>query len=152
MTTNECMMEVTPGQVWSVLADGWLYPLWVVGATRVRDVDDHWPAHGSQIHHSVGVWPALINDDTEVLEVEPEHLMRLRARAWPAGDAEVTIRLLSVGSGSRVTIEEDAVSGPGALVPKPLRAGGIKWRNVESLRRLKMIAEGRAVQHTPTAG
>ena len=152
MTTNDCMMEVTPGEVWSVLADGWLYPLWVVGATRVRGVDADWPAHGSQIHHSVGVWPAVINDTTEVLKTEPEHLLRLRARAWPGGEAEVVIRITAVGPGSQVTIEEDAVSGPGALVPKPLRAGTIKWRNVESLRRLKMIAEGRAVQQTSTAG
>lgn len=152
MTTNECMMDVTPGPVWSVLADGWLYPLWVVGATRVRDVDADWPATGSQIHHSVGVWPAMIDDSTEVLEAEPEHLLRLRARAWPAGEADVVIRLTSVGHGSRVTIEEDAVSGPGALVPRPLRAATIKWRNGESLRRLKMVAEGRTAQPTSTAG
>jgi len=31
-------------QVWDVLGDGWLYPLWVVGASRIRDVDDGWPA------------------------------------------------------------------------------------------------------------
>ena len=29
-------------------------------------------------------------------------------------------------------MEEDAVSGPGKLVPKPARAPGIKWRNTES--------------------
>jgi hypothetical protein len=68
------------------------------------------------------------------------------------GDAEVVIQLMSVGSGSRVTMKEDAVSGPGVLVPKPVRAGTIKCRNVESLRRLKMIAEGRAAQHLSTAG
>ena len=33
-------------QVWDVLGDGWLYPLWVVGASRIRDVDDGWPAEG----------------------------------------------------------------------------------------------------------
>ena len=113
VTTNDCRMDVTPGQVWSVLADGWLYPLWVVGATRVRDVDADWPAKGKQIHHSVGVWPAMIDDTTEVLESEPGHLLRLRARGWPAGEAEVVIRLTSAGPGSHVTIEEDMVSGPG---------------------------------------
>ncbi len=27
--------------VWGVLADGWLYANWVVGASRVRSVDPH---------------------------------------------------------------------------------------------------------------
>ncbi len=33
--------------VWSVLADGWSYANWVVGAARVRDVDPGWPAQGA---------------------------------------------------------------------------------------------------------
>jgi hypothetical protein len=43
-----------------------------------------------------------------------------------------------------VVIEEDAVSGPGRLVPKPLRDPALAWRNVETLRRLAFIAENRA--------
>ncbi len=31
-------IEAPPGAVWAVLADGWLYATWVVGASRVRDV------------------------------------------------------------------------------------------------------------------
>ncbi len=41
-------------------------------------------------------------------------------------------------------IEEDAVSGPGVLVPKPLRGLTLKWRNVETLQRLAYLAERRA--------
>lgn len=54
-----------------MLADGWLYPSWVVGASRMREVDVKWPASRSRIHHSVGVWPALIDDHTKVLESIP---------------------------------------------------------------------------------
>lgn len=43
--------------VWAVLADGWSYPVWVVGASRVRDVDAGWPAVGTRIHHAFGPWP-----------------------------------------------------------------------------------------------
>jgi len=32
MATNTRRIKATPEQVWDVLADGWLYPLWVVGA------------------------------------------------------------------------------------------------------------------------
>ena len=56
------MVRATPADVFAVLADGWLYPSWVVGASRVRGVDGTWPQPGSRIHHSVGVWPLLIDD------------------------------------------------------------------------------------------
>ena len=91
----------------------------------------------------MGSWPALVSDETEVLESVPGSLMRLRAAAWPTGEAGVTIRLQPVGGGTEVTIEEDAIAGPGRLVPKPLRDAGLKWRNTETLRRLAYVAERR---------
>ena len=144
MATNTRTVNALPDEVWSVLADGWLYPLWVVGASRMREVDDAWPAAGSRIHHSVGVWPLLIDDNTEVTESNPGVSMSLRARAWPGGEASVTIRLRPVGVHTEVVIDEDAVSGPGTLVPSPLRAVTLKWRNTETLQRLAYLAERRA--------
>lgn len=143
MSTNHRELDATPDEVWRVLADGWLYPLWVVGASRMRDVEEAWPAVGSKLHHSVGSWPLLLDDDTEVLECVPGSLLRLRARAWPSGAADVTLRLRPVGTRTEVTIEEDAESGPGRLVPKPLRDPVLAWRNTETLRRLAFIAERR---------
>lgn len=144
MSENTRLMHATADQVWSVLADGWLYPLWVVGASRMRDVDDSWPGVGSQLHHSVGTWPLLVDDSTEVLEVEPASRLVLRARAWPAGDAEVEILLRPRGQETEVAIIEDAHSGPARMVPAPLRYLPMKWRNTESLRRLAYLAERRA--------
>lgn len=144
MAKNERTIEASPQQVWDVLADGWLYPLWVVGASRMRQVDDHWPEQGSRLHHSVGAWPLLVDDDTEVVEVEPGVRLVLHARAWPTGTAAVTLRLEPVGAHTRVIIEEDAHHGPGRLVPKPLRQPPLTWRNVETLRRLAYVVEGRA--------
>ena len=51
--------SASPEQVWSVLADGWVYPTWVVGACRVRAVEPDWPQVGQRIHHSFGTWPVL---------------------------------------------------------------------------------------------
>ncbi|CAN5414805.1 SRPBCC family protein [soil metagenome] len=143
MTINTRVLATTPERIWDVLSDGWLYPLWVVGATRMRAVDAAWPDLGAKIHHSVGVWPAVLDDDTEVLECEPGRFLRLRARGWPLGEAEVALRLTAQGAGTLVAIDEKAVSGPGALLPGPLKAVSIKIRNVESLRRLAFLAEGR---------
>lgn len=143
MTVTTRTIEASPDRVWDVLADGWLYPLWVVGATRMREVDDGWPAEGTKLHHSAGVWPLVIDDNTEVLDVQPGQSLRLRARGWPMGEAEVLITLTPEGSATRIELAEDAVKGPGTLVPAPLRAAMIRWRNVEALDRLAHVAEGR---------
>jgi uncharacterized protein YndB with AHSA1/START domain len=143
MSVTSRQIDVPPDQVWAVLADGWLYPLWVVGATRMREVDRDWPEVGARLHHSAGVWPAVVDDTTEVLEVVPGSMLRLRARGWPAGEAEVVITLSAQGAGTRVELREDAVSGPGRLLPSVVRQPAIHVRNVEALQRLAAIAEGR---------
>lgn len=144
MTTNTCVVKATPQQVWKIIADGWLYPSWVVGASRMREVEDSWPATGSRLHHSVGVWPLLIDDDTEVVDSRPESSIRLRARAWPLGEADVLIELSALPDGAtELIMHEDVVKGPGRLMPQPLRGLSLKWRNVETLRRLGYLAERR---------
>jgi hypothetical protein len=143
MSTNTRVVEATPDQVWAVLSDGWTYPVWVVGASRMRDVDESWPEVGSQLHHSAGVWPLLVNDSTEVLECSPGVMLRLRARGWPAGEAEVVIRLRPQGGVTEVVIEESTVSGPASLIPNLVEDPLMKWRNTETLRRLAYVAENR---------
>ena len=143
MSTTTRSLSATPEQVWEVLSDGWLYPLFVVGASRMRNVDESWPAVGAKLHHSVGTWPLLIDDTPEVLEVEEGRRLLLKARGWPAGEAHVDISLRPDGDTTLVTMEEDATAGPGVLVPKPLRDAQLHWRNVEALRRLAFVVEGR---------
>ena len=63
--------SATPNQIWNVLSDAWLYAGWVVGSSRIRDVDPQWPRPGTRFHHSVGAWPLLSNDFTEVISQEP---------------------------------------------------------------------------------
>ena len=143
MSTTSRPIAATPEQVWEVLSDGWLYPLFVVGAARMRAVDDSWPAVGSRLHHSVGSWPLLIDDTTEVLEIEEGRRLLLLARGWPAGQAHVDISLEPSGDSTVVTMTEDATAGPGLLIPKPLRDPQLHVRNVEALRRLAFVVEGR---------
>lgn len=137
------VIKAPPSDVWAVLADGWLYALWVVGASRIRDVDPDWPAEGSNIHHSVGTWPALIDDKTQVKKSVPEREMDLQARAWPGGEAAVRITIEERGAESVVTITEDASAGPGRLIPPPVRDATLRWRNKETLLRLALIVERR---------
>jgi short-subunit dehydrogenase/uncharacterized protein YndB with AHSA1/START domain len=130
--------------VWAVLADGWQYATWVVGASRVRAVDEGWPAAGTRLHHSFGPWPAVISDATVSNEAQEPHHLVLTAKGWPMGEARVEIEIVPDGPGScTVSIAEDATSGPGRVVPMPLRQAMILPRNREALRRLGYIAEGR---------
>jgi uncharacterized protein YndB with AHSA1/START domain len=133
----------SPEEVFAVLHDGWTYPVWVVGASRMRDVDDGWPAPGTKLHHSFGVWPLVIDDNTEVLEIQPGQRLVLEARGWPVGKARVDITVKADGDGSLVTIDEDVTDGLAKFVPEPVRVAGIDVRNRETLRRLAYLAEAR---------
>ena len=144
MARNNRIIKAPVGDVFDVLADGWLYPSWVVGASRIRDVDASWPAPRASLHHSFGVWPFLINDKTVLLEWDPPRRAVLQAHGWPIGEAKVVITVRSHGDGCVVRIDEDAVEGPGRLVPKFIRSIGLTIRNRETLRRLAWLAEGRA--------
>jgi uncharacterized protein YndB with AHSA1/START domain len=143
MFTVTRMVEATPEQVWAVLEDGWSYPSWVVGASRMRAVGEGWPGTGSKLYHSAGIWPAVVNDSTEVLESDPPRRLRLQAKGWPAGEATVELRIEPAGNGSKVTLIEDVSRGPGRFVPKALRQPAIALRNTETLRRLAYMAEAR---------
>ncbi|MDQ2849038.1 MAG: SRPBCC family protein [Actinomycetota bacterium] len=141
-------MNCSADDVYAVLGDGWLFGLWVVGTSRIREVDDSWPAIGSGIHHSIGVWPLLLSDSTSVTECRPGRSLSLLVRAWPAGEAKVVIELEpQPGGGCRVTITEDASTGPGRLIPALIRRPMLHWRNIEALRRLSYLAERREAAH-----
>ena len=144
MATNTRDLTCTTHDVFRVLANGWLYPAWVVGASRMRDVDDSWPAAGAQLHHSVGTWPALLDDTTELLERHPTHRAVMRASGWPVGEAQVTIRARTTPTGCQVRIDEEPVRGPATLLPRFLTTPMLRWRNAETLQRLGYLAEGRA--------
>lgn len=144
------MLQCTPDDVFRVLGDGWLYPCWVVGASRMREVEPEWPEAGSRLHHSFGVWPALIDDATVVEAYEPPRRMVMRARGWPIGEARVTIDVKPRGRGAVVRIQEEAVAGPGTLIPPFVLDPLLHWRNTETLHRLAYLAEGMSRTSQPT--
>jgi len=137
-------VDVPPERVWAVLQDGWLYPSWVVGASRMRAVGESWPAPGQKLHHSAGLWPVVTNDQTVSLESEPSRRLKLQAKGWPAGEATIEIMIEPQDNGSLVRIREDATRGPATLIPQPVRQVLMAARNKETLRTLAYLAEHRA--------
>jgi len=120
--------------VWDVLADGWAYSGWVVGNSRIRAVSADWPAPGARILHSIGTWPAVIDDETG------EELVLL-AKIRPAAEARITLQLTDIAGGCRVAMTEVAVSAPLRWVPDSVQLTAVAPRNRECTWRLAMIAE-----------
>jgi hypothetical protein len=130
--------------VYAVLADGWSYAAWVVGASRVREVDGHWPAEGSRIHHSVGVWPLVVNDATTVISSVGERSVELDVGIWFLGRGRVSLRIEPDGAQRcTVVMSEWMTQGPISKIPDVVVDPLLHQRNIESLRRLAAIAEGR---------
>ncbi len=147
MSRTTKVMNCSPEDVFDILTDGWNYATWVVGAARIRSVDSDFPKPGAKIHHSVGVWPMLISDDTEVERLEEPRELQLRVKAWPTGEGRVRITCTPRGRQTEVVIEEESVSGPATLMPTALENVILHLRNVETLRRLTYLAESRAGQN-----
>ncbi len=135
------IIGASPERVFAVLADGWSYASWVVGAAHIRDVDRDWPAPGSRVHHTVGPWPVQLSDHTQVLAMEPDRLLELHARLWPLGTASVRLDLAPVRPDvTRVCMSERLESGIGRLLPTLLQRPLLRPRNAEAPRRLDDIA------------
>lgn len=132
-----------PEGVFEVLADGRRYADWVVGAKRVRAVDESWPAPGSRFHHEFGVGPLTIKDSSTMVSMDPPRQVVLEVRAFPAGKARVTITITPRdGGGSEVLMEEVPTGGPAKTIDSwPLRRLTM-LRNIESLKRLRRLADG----------
>jgi Polyketide cyclase / dehydrase and lipid transport len=131
-------------QVWNVIADGWTYSQWVVGNTRMRAVDPNWPAPGSTIHHTIGIWPVVLNDETVVETSIPNEELVLHAKGRPFGGARITLRLSDIPTGCRIEMAEVPVGGPLNWVPRRLALAAAYPRNRECTARLVALAERRA--------
>ena len=143
MATVTRHVAATPDQVYDVLCDGWLYAVWVVGASQIRNVEKGWPVAGTKIHHSVGAWPFLLSDETEVVTSARPGRLVLATKARPVGTAQVTLTIEPEVGGSFVTMEESPTRGPGRWLHNPVNDALLRLRNVESLKRLASIAENR---------
>lgn len=144
MATNGRDIPVSPDRVWAVLSNPSRYSDWVVGAKHVRDVEGHWPEEGSAFHHTVGVWPLRLRDNTSVVECDPPRRLVLQARARPFGRASGAFNLVPSAEGTHVSMTEMPTSPAVARLARPLLDPLTHARNAETLRRLAGMVAGRA--------
>jgi hypothetical protein len=71
--------------------------------------------------------------------------MVIQPAGWPLGEARVTVEARRRGDDSVVRITEQAVRGPGSWIPAMALDVLLHTRNVETLRRLSLIAENRGL-------
>jgi hypothetical protein len=143
MATVSRRVDASPEEVFALLADGWSYTNWVVGASHMRAVDPTWPEPGSRLHHAAGLWPLLVRDETQVQDVQPMRSLTLIARGRPIGEARVIIELAGVAGGTCVTLTEEPMAGPAKWLESPPVHALVAKRNVESLARLAALVERR---------
>lgn len=140
MAENEIEIQAPPERVWAVLADPHTFDDWVAGAQNVRDADESWPAVGSKLHHRTGVGPLAVDDETTVEVCEAQTRLVLLAQVGVTGAFRITLEVRPAGTGTTLSMQEEAVEGIAAHVPGTDSA--LRVRNDISLERLKALAEG----------
>jgi uncharacterized protein YndB with AHSA1/START domain len=137
MARNSLVVPATPDAVFDVLDDACAYPRWVLGARRIRRVDESWPAVGSRFHHALGTAAGELHDSSKILERDRPNRIVLEVRFRPTGVARVEIGVAPAGTDSVITIDETPTQGPVSWLPRIITDPGLALRNAISLRRLR---------------
>jgi uncharacterized protein YndB with AHSA1/START domain len=143
---NDIVIRARPADVFEVLTDAESYGFWVVGSKEIRGTDRRWPRRGSRFHHTVGVGPLTLHDNSKVLDIKQDRRLVLEARIRPFGTATVELDLKPIkrGKATKVVMYEEARRGPLRRVWNPVLDVATSARNTIALRRLKKLAEARA--------
>lgn len=147
MTTVQATIRAPRADVWDALVDVRTYPTWLLGARRIRSVDDGWPAPGTAFHHVVGLGPLTIADATRAVAVDEGRRLELEVRARPAIVATVVLQLRDVVEGTEVTMEEHPTGIHRLLAP--VAAPLAQPRNRASLARLEERVRDRLAGRDP---
>lgn len=139
MSVQRISIEAAAENIFSVLLDPYTYPDWLVGAQRIRSVDESWPAAGAAFHHVVGFGPVKIADSTRINDVSAPHSLELNVRARPLGRARAHFTVFPQGSDRAEVSLEETPTTPVLRLLTPVVDPGIAVRNDASLKRLRTV-------------
>lgn len=129
-------------EVFNMLADPRTYPDWLVGAQRIRDVDDEFPEAGAKFEHSVGPSEGTtVDDDTEVIESQGHRHLVMEVHVGPL-KGEVEFDLKKRGDATEVIMRERPTGA--ALLITPLIRPLLALRNQRSMRQFAQMVQERA--------
>lgn len=127
-------------KVFNLLADPTTYPDWLVGAQRIRSVDDQFPDPGAKFEHSVGpTKQTTVDDETAVVESHGHRQLILEVHVGPLR-GEVEFDLRKRGNDATDVVMRERPTGPGLLLT-PLLRPALALRNQRSMRQLAQIAQ-----------
>ena len=136
MAINSVRSKLPPDEVFEHLLNPWEYPKWLLGASKMRDVDDDWPTVGSKFHHTVGLGPLKVDDTSEILECDRPRRLVLKVKATPVVQGIVTFALVPTPEGGTVlTLQEEPALRIGGLL-RPALDPPTHMRNKGSLKQL----------------
>lgn len=144
MVTNRLDIRATPDEVFDVLADGWNYAAWVVGAKTIPHVDPGFPAAGSCFQNRVRNGFRGIDGVTEVVTANRPRTLRLRASVGRVAAADISFELEPISGGTSVTMHESPIGDRPFSVIGRRSAPLLRVRNAECLWRLKCVVEERS--------
>jgi len=137
MTTVRSTIEAPVDAVWEALIDVRTYPDWLVGARKIRSIDEGWPSPGTAFHHTVGIGgPLVIKDRTRSEGAVPNQSLHLDVRAWLLVHGKVHFDLRPDGAGGTEVIMEEHPIGIHRLLA-PVLAPMAVARNKASLDKLE---------------
>lgn len=153
------MREVTtilpapPEEAFRLLEDPAAFEDLIAGARKIRRFDPRWPEPGTLIHHTVGIPPILVRDQTGVLEVDRPHRLVLDAHLWPLGAFTVEFVLEAHPRGTRLVVRETPQQGPLSWPGvRTVTQAGVMLRNKEICRRYRRLVEARQKARGPRPG
>jgi uncharacterized protein YndB with AHSA1/START domain len=131
----ETTIPTSRERIYAVIADPDTYADWLVGAERIRSVDDEFPRPGTGFDHRVGGPGVTVADRTTSVAADPSRGLALDVHAGPF-EARVVIELRSVSDRATcVRLSEEPFGVFRGITPMlRLALGG---RNRWSLARLR---------------
>jgi hypothetical protein len=139
VSVQRITIEATPEQIFAVLLDPYSYPEWLVGARRIRSVDETWPEPGSAFHHVVGFGPITVADSTRIVQASAPALLELDVRARPFGRARTRFAVVALDHARSDLALEETPTSPVLRLLTPVLDAGIAVRNDASLKRLRAV-------------
>jgi uncharacterized protein YndB with AHSA1/START domain len=135
------LIERSPEELWTVLADGSRYEEWVVGTAHSRPAAGDWPEVDSMIEYTVRLGPWDLTGHTVVRHSDPPHALELEVDSGRLGTARVAIEVRRWGPDSLVIVDEHPLRGPGGRLHNAGVDVLLQLRHRSMLSRLADVAE-----------
>lgn len=152
MAVRHQLIERSPQQVWTVLAEPARYPEWVVGVAGSAPGRGDWPRVGSDLRYRVVLGPWKGDGRTVVRRSEAPHLLELEADSGALGTARIAVEVRPWGEqDSLVIVDEHPLRGAAGSLHNVAVDAFIQIRHRTMLKRLANVVE-RSAPRGPAPG